>query len=54
MVGRRVTVRPALLLGTRKREIPASALCPVAVRAATTSASAVWASWTKSLVPLRA
>ena len=49
---------PGVSLGTRKRDTPSSAFCPPAggfcpedVRAATTITSAVWASWTKSLVP---
>src|SRR3990170_4406856 len=51
MVGRSVTWSPGVPFGSRNRVIPSSAVFPDEVRAATTIASAVWASCTKSLVP---
>jgi hypothetical protein len=50
MVGRSVTSRPGIPLGSRKRVTPSSP-DPPPTRAATTMASARWASGTKSLVP---
>ena len=50
IVGSSVTSSPLVPLGRRKSETP-SAPAPGRVRAATTRASAVWASCTKSLVP---